>query len=302
MNHKCTVTVGIPAHNEEANIIKLLDSIVSQRQTNFILEKIIIACDGCTDNTANLVRKYQKKYSIVHLIDDEKRLGKSQRDNSFFRTNNSDILVIFDADTTLGFPDTLLCIVEAFNDPSTGLVAGADIPYPPRTFFESVAVTVVDLWRSIRLNINHGDTVHNSHGRLLAFSKNFSEKITIPRESNGDDHYVYFMAKELGFGFRYAEKAVVYYREPSNLQDFILQRSRFHTINGHMVEIFGLWVKPYYRSVPLSEKLPAFLSMFLHRPILLPLALMLEVFMRIHIKVSKQHFSGGTWNIVQSTK
>lgn len=302
MNHKCTVTVGISAHNEDGNIIKLLDSIVSQRQTNFLLEKIIIACDGCTDNTASLVRKYQKKYPIIYLIDDGERLGKSQRINSFFRINNSDILVIFDADTILGSADTMLFITECFDSSSVGLVAGADMPYPPRTFFESVAVTVVDLWRSIRLNINHGDTVHNSHGRLLAFSKNFLEKMTIPKESNGDDHYVYFRAKELGFGFRYAEKAVVYYHEPSNLQDFIIQRSRFHTINGHMIEVFGPWIEPYYRSVPLSEKLPAFLSMFLHRPILLPLALMLEVFMRIHIKINKQHFSGGIWDNVQSTK
>lgn len=297
-----TVTIGIPAHNEERNIGKLLESILVQRQDGYILEKVIVVCDGCTDNTSAIVHRFMEKYQIIHLIDDGRRLGQAERCQNFYTENTSDILVTLDADTTLGSVDTLSRIVESFNDPSIGLVAGADMPYLPETFFESIVVTAVDLWRSIRLNINHGDTVHNSHGCVLAFSRNFAEKIIIPTGSNGNDHYVYFRAKTLGFGFHYAEKAIVYYREPSNLHDFIAQRSRFHAINGHMVEIFGSWVEPYYKSVPLSEKLPAFLSMFLHRPLLLPLALMLEAFMRLHIKISKQHFSGSTWDTIQSTK
>lgn len=299
---KKTITIVIPAHNEARNIMKLLDSIFSQETTGYILEKVLVTCDGCTDNTAAIVSQYAKQRPEVQLIDDGERLGKSQRSNDFFRTNKSDILILLDADTILGSAQSLLSIAESFDSPSVGLVAGADMPHPPRVFFESIVVTAVDLWRSIRLHINHGDTVHNSHGCVLAFSKDFSEKIYIPRGSNGDDHYVYFRSKELGFDFRYAEKAIVYYREPSNLHDFIFQRSRFHVINDHMVETFGSWVKPYYRSVPLSDKLPAFLSMFLHRPLLLPLALLLEAFTRLHIKVSKQCFSGGIWDTVQSTK
>ncbi|TAN58782.1 glycosyltransferase [Patescibacteria group bacterium] len=299
---KKTITVGIPAHNEEKNIGKLLESIFAQKQEGYILEKVIVACDGCTDNTDGIAHYFMEKYPAVQLVNDGDRIGKSGRSNNFFRMNRSDILVILDADTILRSSDTLRFITEAFGDPSIGLVAGADMPYPPETLFESIVITAVDLWRSIRLNIDHGDTVHNSHGCALAFSKDFAEKLTIPKGINGDDHYAYFRSKELGFSFRYATKAVVNYREPSNPCDFIIQRSRFYVINGHMIEIFGSWVKPYYKSVPLSEKLPAILSMFLHRPILLPLALMLEFFMRLHIKTRKQYISGSMWDTVQSTK
>src|SRR3990170_5283265 len=46
LSEKFTVTVGIPAHNEEQNIKQLLTSIVSQKG-NFVLEKILVTTDGC---------------------------------------------------------------------------------------------------------------------------------------------------------------------------------------------------------------------------------------------------------------
>ena len=65
MNKKPTVTIGIPAHNEEANIANMLNSVISQEQKSFFLEKIIVALDGCTDNTESEAREFAKKYPIV---------------------------------------------------------------------------------------------------------------------------------------------------------------------------------------------------------------------------------------------
>ena len=52
MNKKLTVSVGIPAYDEEANIKSLLEAILQQRQENFILKSIIVVSDGSTDRTA----------------------------------------------------------------------------------------------------------------------------------------------------------------------------------------------------------------------------------------------------------
>lgn len=299
---KKTITIGISAYNEAKNILKLLDSIINQRQRNFVLEKIIVACDGCTDNTATVVRRFVEKYPVVQLIDDGNRIGKSGRLNNFCRINRSDIIVIFDADTTLGSPDTLLFIAEAFGNLSVGLVAGADIPYPPETFFESIVVTAVDLWRSIRLNYNDGDTVHNSHGCILAISKDFSKKLHIQENVNGADHFFYFKAKEFGFDFKYAEKAIVYYREPNNLSDFISQRRRFYTISDSMTEIFGEWIIPYYKSTPLLLRIKKIVSMFFKHPILLPLAIGLQLSMNIYMEVKRPERTRDIWDTIQSTK
>lgn len=300
--NKPTISIGIPAHNEESNILRLLDSILSQRQTGFRLEKIIVACDGCTDNTANLVLEYQKKYPMIHLIDDGKRFGQAGRCNNFYMENTSDVIVTLDADTTLGARNSLSHLIEPFTNPKVGLVAGADRPYAPMTFFESVAVTVVDLWYLMRRNYNNGDTIHNCHGCILALRNNCAKKIDMPMDINGNDHFVYFRAKELGWKFHYASKALLHYREPSTLWDFIKQRSRFHSINGDMVEHFGKWIEPYYAPLPPRLKMQAIMLLFLQRPLRLSLALSLEVFMRVYIYFHQPLPARGVWEMVQSTK
>ena len=55
-------TVIIPAHNEAGVIEACLESIINQAE----IDNIIVACNGCTDNTADIVRK---KYPSIHCLD-----------------------------------------------------------------------------------------------------------------------------------------------------------------------------------------------------------------------------------------
>ena len=55
-------TVIVPAHNESGVIEACLDSIIQQSE----VDHIIVACNGCTDDTADIVRK---KYPDIHCLD-----------------------------------------------------------------------------------------------------------------------------------------------------------------------------------------------------------------------------------------
>lgn len=55
-------TVIIPAHNESGVIEACLDSIIEQPE----VDHIIVACNGCTDDTADIVRE---KYPEIHCLD-----------------------------------------------------------------------------------------------------------------------------------------------------------------------------------------------------------------------------------------
>lgn len=55
-------TVIVPAHNEEAVIESCLNSIIDQAE----VDHIIVACNGCTDNTAALVRE---RFPTIHCLD-----------------------------------------------------------------------------------------------------------------------------------------------------------------------------------------------------------------------------------------
>ena len=64
-------SVIVPEHNSAEFMRKGLDSIRSQTFTDY---ELIIVCDSCTDNTAEIARKYTDKVFEIS----EKRPGKSR--------------------------------------------------------------------------------------------------------------------------------------------------------------------------------------------------------------------------------
>jgi glycosyltransferase involved in cell wall biosynthesis len=55
-------TIIVPAHNESAVIADCLNSIVNQQG----VDQVIVACNGCTDNTVGIVRE---RFPNVHCLD-----------------------------------------------------------------------------------------------------------------------------------------------------------------------------------------------------------------------------------------
>lgn len=56
-------SIIIPTHNAEGHIRKTLESIKNQTYKNY---EIIVICDGCTDNTEDIVREYTDKVYNVN--------------------------------------------------------------------------------------------------------------------------------------------------------------------------------------------------------------------------------------------
>src|SRR6185437_3351645 len=93
---RTTVSIGIPAFNEQANINQLLTLLLSQTGSNITLEKIFVISDGSTDKTDAEVAKIHDPR--IYFSDDRKRLGKSARLNEIVKLNTSDVLILMDAD------------------------------------------------------------------------------------------------------------------------------------------------------------------------------------------------------------
>src|SRR4030065_104507 len=93
---KFTVTVGIPAYNEEKNITSLLFAINQQSRNNFILDKIILLSDGSTDQTVTKAK--QIKDFGLYISENQQRMGKAYSLDKIISQTNSDVLFIFDAD------------------------------------------------------------------------------------------------------------------------------------------------------------------------------------------------------------
>ena len=81
-SQKLTVTVGIPAYNESANITHLLRALLEQKDNGFVLESIIVMSDGSTDDmVARAQSVNDPRITVVHEIE---RLGKPSRVNQIF--------------------------------------------------------------------------------------------------------------------------------------------------------------------------------------------------------------------------
>lgn len=112
-----TVTVIIAAHNEEANIGARIENIL---QGDYPREKqqIVVACDGCTDRTAEIARGFEN----VVVLELPKR-GKASALNEAVATAQGDVLAFTDARQRFA-PDALILLVNRVSCPNVGAVGG----------------------------------------------------------------------------------------------------------------------------------------------------------------------------------
>jgi cellulose synthase/poly-beta-1,6-N-acetylglucosamine synthase-like glycosyltransferase len=92
-----SMTLIVPAHNEEKTIVKCLKSLVGQ---NYPGLKILVVDDGSTDNTANVVKTFaQENPSVRYYF--KKHAGKASALNYGLRRVNTELCGFIDSDTYL---------------------------------------------------------------------------------------------------------------------------------------------------------------------------------------------------------
>lgn len=296
-----TVTIGIPAHNEENGIKRMLLSVLVQQRTGYHLDRIVVACDGCTDDTAGVVRSLMSSHPEIELIDDGERLGQIGRLNQFYRRCTSDIFITFDGDIELEGTSVVDTLVQAFTDESVGLVGGEGKPRTPRFFWERVFVTWIEVWAEMRRGIKGGDSVHNHQGCISAVARPLYQQLEIPKEAISNDEYLYFRAIELGYRFAFAEEAVVRYTCPTTLRDNLKQSARFISTKFRLESLFSFDILPYYR-ISFRRKVQALVTVFLRTPLWTMMAVAMQVVLRFGERFFVEQYRDGLWTQVQTSK
>lgn len=115
-----TVTVLITAFNEESAIGQKIENTLKLQHPKEKLE-IIVASDGSTDRTDEIVREFADRG--VKLFRQEGRVGKTVTQNHAVTTATGDIILFSDA-TTEYSPDVLAKVLPNFADETVGCVAG----------------------------------------------------------------------------------------------------------------------------------------------------------------------------------
>jgi cellulose synthase/poly-beta-1,6-N-acetylglucosamine synthase-like glycosyltransferase len=124
-----TVSLLIAAYNEQAEIDKRIQTAL---MTDYPADKfeIVIASDGSTDATAEIVRCHASRG--VRLLDYKQRRGKASVLNSAFAEVCGDVVLLSDANTQID-PQALRKMVRWFADPAVGVVCGRLLLTDPHT-------------------------------------------------------------------------------------------------------------------------------------------------------------------------
>lgn len=218
MMDKLSVSICLPAYNEEKNISSILEALVTQILEQITINKIVVVSSASTDETDSIVEKFAKDHPQVMLIKQPERKGKADGINAFLKVITDEVVVIESADT---IPDKN-CIEKLcapfLNDKNLGMVGGA--PHPvndPDTFLGYI----VHAWWWFHRNIPR-------FGEIIAFRNIFPQ---ISKTTAVDEAYIQARIIQKDFSVIHIDDAIVTNKGAETIADLIMQRRR--VMNGH---------------------------------------------------------------------
>lgn len=246
-HQKIKCSIGITAHNEEANIAQILQAMLSQRLHAVEISEIIVVASGCTDRTIDIIQEFEAQEPRVKLFVQEKREGKTSAINVFLSHAREDICVLESGDT-VPHEDAIENMVRMFADPAVGMTGAHKVPV-------NTPEHIVGLLSHLRLKMEHQLCLEIPRlGELIAFRKVFDR---IPPDVAMDEAFVEALVIRRGLQVRYAPDAVVFNMGPETVSDFIKQRRRNHAGHLYLQSKYGYQVSsmdaPRLVSIALDE-------------------------------------------------
>jgi len=222
-------SVGVTAHNEEANIGRLLRAILDQTLHEVEITEIIVVASGCSDRTEEIVREYAEKEPRIQLYTQERREGKTSAINVFLAHAREKICVLESGDT-VPREDTIERMVRMFRDPAVGMTGAHKVAV-------NTPEHIVGLLSHLRLKLEHQLCLEIPRlGELIAFRKVFDQ---MPLDVAMDEAFVEAFIIRRGMQVRYAPDAVVYNMGPETVSDFVRQRRRNYVGHLYLKDKYG---------------------------------------------------------------
>lgn len=215
-------SIGIMAHNEEANIGHAIRAVLEQQGPSVRVMEVIVVASGCTDRTVPTVAEIALQEPRVRLCIQEKREGKASAINLFLKQAISPVVVLMGADV-LPEASALEYLCAPLKDPKNGMVGGRPVPVNDPATFMGHAVHL--LWYLH----DHLARVHPKLGEVIAFRNVISG---IPIDSPVDEISIQALISQLGYQLIYEPACIVYNKGPLTIPDFLKQRRRIYA--GHL--------------------------------------------------------------------
>ncbi len=274
---KTTVTIGIPAYNEEASCVQLVRAVFTQQGT-FRIQNVIVYSDGSTDGTVASLKRL--KYRELVVFAGRRRKGIAVAQNEILSHAKGDILVFLNADVIVKDKFFLQKLIAPISKGEADMTSSTIRETTPHTFVERVLYVSMQWKHKVFASYRSGDNLYTCHGPCRAFSKNYYSSLYFPPKVT-EDAYTYLLAKSRSLPYRFVKAAHVIYKLPSTLKDHESQSKRFSASSKHLQKYFDeQFIKEQYK-LPLSLISRSFALSMLHFPIESIAYLVILVFIKL---------------------
>lgn len=293
-----TITVGIPAYNEEANIESLLQEVRKQKLATVSLKEVIVYSDASSDGTLDILKCMKMK--PLRVLSGEKRMGKSYAMNQIIKQTTSDILVLLDGDILIHDKYMIEKLIEPIRVQNADLTSARVKEFWTKSKFEDILKISMLLKKDIFESYKKGNNIYTCHGRARALSKKLYNSIRFKNNIVAEDAYAYLYTVYNKFTYIFADCADIHYRLPGNFKDHQKQSVRFIQSYKQLAGEFGKNFIARETKLPKSVVLPFVFRYFLRYP----LTLFLYVSILAYMKVRSLFVNEMTikWQVSESTK
>jgi cellulose synthase/poly-beta-1,6-N-acetylglucosamine synthase-like glycosyltransferase len=219
-----TLTIIIPAYNEERIIEKKIANTLSLEYPKDRLETIVVD-DGSSDNTYEISKRIEgvKTFRI-------NRGGKNKAINSGLRMASGEVVVQTDADCFSTKKDALLKLSEDFADPSVGAVTAGVSFLPSKSKFISKFLSGQGIpEQNTSYFESQLDSVSSGMGVFLAFRRELVSELH--EECLADDVDISLQVRAKGFRVVYEPELAITTSSPDDLGVWYKQYLR-RTLSG----------------------------------------------------------------------
>jgi len=219
-----SVTVLIPAHNEESVIEQTVKSVLLSALKDL---RIIVVNDGSTDRTRELLDENFSREPRVRIIHQVNR-GKAAALNLAMSLADTDIVVTIDADTEIE-PDAIGKLVRHFSDPKVGAVAGnVKVGNRSRWLTRWQALEYITSQNMEKRAFDLLNCITVVPGALGAWRKKAIEAAGgITADTVAEDADLTIAIRRLGWRISYDEEAIAWTEAPETAGQLIRQRFRW---------------------------------------------------------------------------
>ena len=219
-----SVTVLIPAHNEEGVIVQTVTSVLLSDRQDL---RIIVVDDGSTDKTGELLDAnfaHEPRVGIIHQVN----RGKAAALNAAMSEADTEIVVTIDADTEIE-PDAISKLLRHFSDPKIGAVAGnVKVGNRSRWLTRWQALEYITSQNMEKRAFDLLNCITVVPGALGAWRKSVIEAAGgITADTVAEDADLTIAIRRLGWRIGYDEEAIAWTEAPEKAGQLIRQRFRW---------------------------------------------------------------------------